>query len=308
VDSEWVYGEAKLAHEQKKLVCVRTEDVAPGVVPIPFNGYNVSPLTDRARIFAALEALKVPATANGGFKAPKDDPVLAAPALAAADRASSEIALAWAEIKDSTDAEDFAVFLKHYGDEHLFFAHMARKRVAKLRGTPVALAPARPNGAAAQLPPAAKAEIDAVAADVLLRIEAGMHTAVIKRISRTADGRMLATASDDKTVRLWSLPDGKLVRTLRPPIGPGYEGRVNAVALAPDRSWVASGGWHRSGEHYIFIFDTATDAVITRLGPLKNVIHDLEVSPRGDCLAAGVGGANGIRVWENQRLAAGGRG
>jgi hypothetical protein len=53
VDSEWVYGEAKLAHEQKKLVCVRTEDVAPGAVPIPFNGYNVSPLTDRARILLA---------------------------------------------------------------------------------------------------------------------------------------------------------------------------------------------------------------------------------------------------------------
>ena len=70
-----------------------------------------------------------------------------------------------------------------------------------------------------------------------------MHTATIKRISLTADGRMMATGSDDKTVRLWSLPDGKLLRTLRPPIGPGNDGKVYAVALAPDGSWVAAGGW-----------------------------------------------------------------
>jgi WD40 repeat protein len=304
VDSEWVYGEAKLAHDQKKLVCVRTEDVAPGTVPIPFNGYNVSPLTDRARIFAALEALKVPATANGGFKAPKDDPVLAAPALAAADRASGEIAIAWAEIKDSTDAEDFAVFLKHYGDEHLFFAHMARKRVAKLRGTTVILAPTRPTGAVAQLPPAAKAEIEAVAKDVLLRIEAGMHTAVIRRISLSADGRMLATASYDKTVRLWSLPDGRLVRTLRPSIGPGDDGKVYAVALAPDGRWVAAAGydatWTASNQMHVTIFDAVTGAAIARLGPLPNAIDDLEVSPRGDRLAAGIKRGNGTRIWETK--------
>ena len=83
------------------------------------------------------------------------------------------------------------------------------------------------------------------AEDVVLRIEAGMHTATIRRISLSADGRLLATGSDDKTVRLWSLPDGKLLRTLRPPIGPGNDGKVYAVALAPDGSWVAAGGWDR---------------------------------------------------------------
>ena len=53
------------------------------------------------------------------------------------------------------------------------------------------------------------------------RIETGMHTAVIRRIGVDAACARIATASDDKTARLWSLPDGKLQRTIRPPIGTG---------------------------------------------------------------------------------------
>src|SRR5271163_1632156 len=52
-----------------------------------------------------------------------------------------------------------------------------------------------------------------------LRIETGMHTTEIKRIAVDAACRLLATASEDKTVRLWSLPDGKLQRVVRLPIG-----------------------------------------------------------------------------------------
>ena len=293
VDSEWVYGEAKLAHEQKKLVCVRTEDVAPGAVPIPFNGYNVSLLTDRARIFAALEALKVPATGKGGFKAPKDDPVLAAPALAAADRASGEIALAWAEIKDSSDPEDFAVFLEHYGDEHLFFAHMARKRVAKLRGTTVVLAPTEPTGAVAQLPPAAKAEIDAVAKDVLLRIEAGMHTARIRRISLTADGRMLATGlrRQDRAAVVAARRQAACARCAR---------RSARATTARSMRWrwrPTAAGWrpeagHATGgrRHRPLSMSSIPQPGRSRSGsaPSRMSSIDLEVSSDGDRLAAGL--------------------
>lgn len=51
IDSEWVYSEAKLAHDQKKLICVGTPEISPATVPLPFNGYNVSLLTDRQRIY-----------------------------------------------------------------------------------------------------------------------------------------------------------------------------------------------------------------------------------------------------------------
>ena len=140
-----------------------------------------------------------------------------------------QAAIAWQSVKDSTEPSEIEAFIEFYYAA-AFYRLLATRKLERLRGAAAATRPA----AAVAMP---KAE------DVFLRIEAGMHTAMIRRISLTADGRMMATASDDKTVRLWSLPDGKLVRTLRPPIGPGYEGKVYAVALAPDGSWVAAGGW-----------------------------------------------------------------
>ena len=74
------------------------------------------------------------------------------------------------------------------------------------------------------------------------RVETGMHAAIIKHAAIDQAGHLLATASQDKTVRLWSLPDGKLIRVLRPPIGDGYEGQVFALAISPDGQRVIVGG------------------------------------------------------------------
>ena len=42
----------------------------------------------------------------------------------------------------------------------------------------------------------------------VLRLETGMHTAPIRAAASDAAGEMLATVSDDKTLRLWALPTG----------------------------------------------------------------------------------------------------
>ena len=79
-----------------------------------------------------------------------------------------------------------------------------------------------------------------------LRLETGMHTAAILRIGLDAANRYLVTGSEDKTVRVWELATGRLLRTLRLPIGGGNEGKVFAVALSPDGTTVAAGG--RTGD------------------------------------------------------------
>src|SRR5690242_13379474 len=92
----------------------------------------------------------------------------------------------------------------------------------------------------------------------ILRVETGTHGAPIKRAATDAAGRLLATASWDKTVRLWSLDAGDLIRILRPPIGDGSEGKVYAVAVSPDGKWVAAGGWtgHQWNKSYsVYVFE-----------------------------------------------------
>src|SRR5262245_56218004 len=76
--------------------------------------------------------------------------------------------------------------------------------------------------------------------DPILAIDAGMHTAPINRISVDAECRLLASGSDDKTVKLWRLPDLRLLDTLRLPIGTGNEGKIYAVAISSDGSWFAA--------------------------------------------------------------------
>lgn len=137
----------------------------------------------------------------------------------------------------------------------------------------------------------------------LLRIEAGMHTGLIRRIDVSADGRMMVTSSQDKTLRLWSLPDARLLKIFRVPIGPREDGRLYAVALSPDGRIAAAGGWDASpvknsgGSNHVYLFDTVSGAIIARLGPLPNVMYDLAFSPDGRRLAAGLWGTNGIRMW-----------
>jgi hypothetical protein len=138
----------------------------------------------------------------------------------------------------------------------------------------------------------------------MLRIEPGMHTAIIKRIGVDAACTLMATGSEDKTVRLWTLPDGgrgeaKLLRTLRVPLGEGNDGKVYAVALSPDGQWVAAGGYMRKDaeQETVYIFEAATGRLVTRLGRLGDVVGHLTFSPDGSRLAATLGG-EGMRIWE----------
>src|SRR5437763_1842955 len=64
----------------------------------------------------------------------------------------------------------------------------------------------------------------------VLVTDPNMHTA-ISRAAGDAGGQFFATGSYDKTVRIWSAPDGKLLRTIRVPSGPGFVGRIYAVAM-----------------------------------------------------------------------------
>ena len=147
-----------------------------------------------------------------------------------------------------------------------------------------------------------------------LRLNPMMHTEMINRIGVSVDLEVeeiiLATASDDKTVRLWELPEGRLYRILRPPIDTGNEGKLFALALSSDAYLVAAGGWTKGdykgfGNHKVYLFDASNGEIIKRLSGLDNAILHLNFSPQATYrdgkldgyLAAALAGQNGIRVW-----------
>jgi WD40 repeat protein len=145
------------------------------------------------------------------------------------------------------------------------------------------------------------AQVNEPSTEPILRIEAGQHIGSIYRIDTDAEIRFVVTASDDKTARVWSLPDGKLLRVLRVPIEDSNQvnsGMIYSVASSPDGNTVAVGGWTVDPHHDIFLFDRESGSLKQRFGDLPNVIHHLAYSPDGKRLAATLGGANGVRVFD----------
>ncbi len=129
-----------------------------------------------------------------------------------------------------------------------------------------------------------------------------MHGAPIRQIDVDAAGRFLVSGSDDKTVRVWSLEDGQLLKTLRVPLGEGNVGKVYAVAITPDGERIAAGGWGpgENGPNSIYVFERASGRIVARVDGLPNVINHLAFSPDGRHLVACLGGANGIRIYETE--------
>jgi len=76
------------------------------------------------------------------------------------------------------------------------------------------------------------------------------HTDRVNAIVFSADGRTLASGSNDHAVKLWDVAGGKAIRTLQ-----GHTDLVSSVAFSPDGRILASGSrdrtlrlWNLGGE------------------------------------------------------------
>ncbi len=126
-----------------------------------------------------------------------------------------------------------------------------------------------------------------------------MHMSLIRRLVVDAPRNRLITASDDKTVRVWQLPEARLLKTLRVPIGAGHEGQLFALAVSPDGRMVAAGGWTGwdwDGSACVYLFDVHSGELVRRVSGFKDAIGALAWSPDGRHLAVGLQARAGLHV------------
>jgi len=101
------------------------------------------------------------------------------------------------------------------------------------------------------------------------------HTDAVIGLAVSRDGKWLASASADKTVKLWNLTTGKAVRTFN-----GHTDKVWVVSFAPDGKAIASGSEDKSAR----IWQTATGRSLHVLSG-KTEFRAVEFSPDGRWLA-----------------------
>ena len=58
------------------------------------------------------------------------------------------------------------------------------------------------------------------------------HQGAVRHAAFSPDGKLVVTASDDKTARLWEVATGQMLRAL-----PGHQGTVGPPLLVRTASW-----------------------------------------------------------------------
>src|SRR3569623_1469336 len=133
----------------------------------------------------------------------------------------------------------------------------------------------------------------------ILRIETGRHTAFIQSLALDERQQRLYTVSDDKTIRVWQLPELTPLATYRVPIGAGYEGQLYTAALSPDGQTLAVAGWtgwQWDNKGTIYLLDAASGELKGRVGGFDEVVGPLAYSADGRYLALGLLGKQGLHV------------
>ncbi|HMB23489.1 MAG: caspase family protein [Chloroflexota bacterium] len=128
---------------------------------------------------------------------------------------------------------------------------------------------------------------DSIQYEAFLKLETGSHTARIRQLLVTPDGKSLITAGEDKTIRLWDIKDKRQTSMLLGQVGEGEDGKIQAIAISPDGKYLAAIVWLSAGSHDhserdsdIRVFELATGNLQSRFR-YPGTLQDLDFSSDG---------------------------
>ncbi|KAF3886951.1 MULTISPECIES: nSTAND1 domain-containing NTPase [Nostocales] len=127
------------------------------------------------------------------------------------------------------------------------------------------------------------------------------HAQQVNAVSFSPGGKLLASASDDSTIKIWSA-EGKLISTF-----PAQQDRVTSIAFSPDGKFLASASTDRTIKIYsidgkLVEILTGHSDIVTSVSFSPNVTTSLvsqsqKVKQRGDFIIASASRDKTVKLW-----------
>ena len=114
------------------------------------------------------------------------------------------------------------------------------------------------------------------------------HINEVKSISFAPSGKILASGSNDETIKFWDVASGQLIRTLG-----GHTNGINSVCFSPDGKLLASG----SNDETMKLWDVASGKSVKTLKGHTSEVISISFNPNGSILASG-SRDNTIKLWD----------